>query len=149
MNDRPTAAELIAAVRGYLEQDLLPTLSDARQKFQTLVAANVLAISERELGSEEEHLQEEWQQLRGLLGLAEAPAEGLATLRQSVRESNAALCARICAGDFDEVSRFAALCKQLRPMIERKLEVANPRYLAGIRAERAACVGADSKSAAS
>jgi Domain of unknown function (DUF6285) len=138
MNDRPTAAELIAAVRGYLEQDLLPTISDPRQKFQTLVAANVLAISERELAGEEQQLQEEREQLGRLLELGEAPAEGLAALRQSVRERNAALCARIRAGEFDEASLFAALCKQLRPMIERKLEVANPRYLAGIRAERAA-----------
>jgi hypothetical protein len=138
MNDRPTAAELIAAVRGYLEQELIPTLSDARLKFQTLVAANVLAISERELASEEEQLQEEWEQLGRLLELGEERPERLAALRQGVSQRNATLCARIRASDFDDVSRFAALCKQVRPMIERKLEVANPRYLAGIRAERAA-----------
>ena len=43
MNDRPTAAELLDAVRHFLETDLLPGLADARQRFQTLIAANVLA----------------------------------------------------------------------------------------------------------
>ena len=42
MNDRPSAPELIDAVRLYLEKELLPTLTDARQRFQTLIAANVL-----------------------------------------------------------------------------------------------------------
>ena len=45
MNDRPTAAELLAAARQFLEAELIPTLGDARLRFQTLVAANVLAIA--------------------------------------------------------------------------------------------------------
>src|SRR5438128_1439278 len=122
MNDRPTAFELIAAVRGYLEQELLPTLKDPRQKFQTLVAANVLAIGERELAAEEGQLQEEWQQLGKVLHLTGECPVSLAALRQDVRERNASLCERIRAGDFDEHSRLAALCKQLRPLLERKLE---------------------------
>jgi uncharacterized protein DUF6285 len=136
MNDRPTAAELIAAVRGYMEQELIPTLSDQRLKFQTLVAANVLAISERELHAEEEQLAEEWQRLGITLGLAdEAPAK-LSALREGVRERNALLCERIRAGDFDQSAHYSALCRELLGMVERKLEVANPRYLASIRAER-------------
>ena len=35
MNDRPTATELIDAVRLYLEKELLPALGDARLRFQT------------------------------------------------------------------------------------------------------------------
>src|SRR5262249_26325493 len=53
MNDRPTAVELVNAVRQYLESELLPSLTDQRLKFQTLIAANVLSIAERELKSEE------------------------------------------------------------------------------------------------
>src|SRR5690242_14430603 len=49
MNDRPTAAELVFAVREHLEGELIPTLADPRLRFQTLVAANVLRIVEREL----------------------------------------------------------------------------------------------------
>jgi Domain of unknown function (DUF6285) len=60
VHDRPTAAELVAAVRGFLEAELLPALADARLRFQALVAANVLGVAERELALEEQHLAEEW-----------------------------------------------------------------------------------------
>ena len=36
MNDRPTAGELVDAVRLFLEKELLPGLSDQRQRFQAL-----------------------------------------------------------------------------------------------------------------
>jgi len=138
MNDRPNTAELIAAARLYLEQELIPTLTDARLRFQTLVAANVLAIAERDLATEEAHLVEEWRQLSKLLNLADTVPEQLSALRQGVLEKNRLLRQGILAGDFDEQSRFLGLCRQLRTIVERKLEVANPRYLAGIRSERAA-----------
>ena len=73
MNDRPTAAELIAAVRVYLEGELLPTLTDQRLRFQTLIAANVLSISERELASEEAELADEYTFFADHLGLTERP----------------------------------------------------------------------------
>ena len=68
MNDRPTAAELIEAVIVFLEGELIPGLSDPRLRFHTLVAANVLAISLRELAGEEDQLREEWRLLPRLLG---------------------------------------------------------------------------------
>src|SRR4051812_14814119 len=48
MADRPTAAELAAAVREFLETELLPVLDDPRLRFRTLVAMNALGIIERE-----------------------------------------------------------------------------------------------------
>jgi Domain of unknown function (DUF6285) len=121
MNDRPTAAELLDAVRHFLETDLLPSLSDARLRFQTLIAANVLAVAGRELATEKEHLREEW----SLLGGAELPADP----RLAVEERNRNLCARIRAGDFDEPTAFRSLASTLRQLVLRKLEVANPRYV--------------------
>jgi hypothetical protein len=47
-SDRPVAAELAAAVREFLEAEILPTLDDPRLRFRTLVAMNALAIVERE-----------------------------------------------------------------------------------------------------
>jgi hypothetical protein len=130
MNDRPTAPELLSAARVFLESELLPTLTDARLRFQTLVTANVLAIVERELLAEEEHLLAEWQAL--------APGESvparLAELRQAVRAANERLCEQVRRGDFDQPERFRALCAEMRRVVERKLEVTNPRYLAGFRA---------------
>src|SRR5438093_7613321 len=105
MNDRPTASELIAAARQYLEQEIIPTLTDSRLRFQTLVAANVLTIVERELQAEEEHLLQEWQWLAELLPLSESAPQRLVSLRRSVREANEELCRRIGQGAFDEPSR--------------------------------------------
>ena len=48
MTDRPSARELAAAVREFLETELLPTLDDHRLRFRTLVAMNALSIVERE-----------------------------------------------------------------------------------------------------
>ena len=45
MYDHPTAAELIAAAHMQLEQQVIPTITEPRLRFQTLVAANVLAIA--------------------------------------------------------------------------------------------------------
>jgi hypothetical protein len=127
MNDRPTASELIDAVRGYLEKELLPALTDARLRFQTLVAANVLAIAGRELATEAATLEEEWGLLDALLGQVTLPP--MTDLREAVARRNQELCERIRAGDFDEPGRFRELSTALRRLVVRKLEVANPRYL--------------------
>jgi hypothetical protein len=50
-HDRPTPAELIEAVREFIEAEILPTVDDHRLRFRTLVAANALAIAGRELES--------------------------------------------------------------------------------------------------
>jgi hypothetical protein len=57
--DRPNALELIEAVTEFLAGEVLPTATDHRQKFRTLVALNALGIAYRELQSGEEPLSEE------------------------------------------------------------------------------------------
>jgi hypothetical protein len=131
VNDRPTAAELIAAARHFLETELLPTLADARLRFQTLVAANVLSIAEREFQTEEEQLLEEWHWLASQLHEDGEPPPRLAALRQSVRDLNRRLCHEIGTGAYDEPAAFTEVAAHLRQFVERKLAVANPRYLAG------------------
>ena len=127
MNDRPTAVELIAAARHFLEKELLPAVGDARLRFQGLVAANVLAIAQRELEAGEDALVWEWQWLAELFGRREAVPG--AALRAAVLEGNRRLCERIRAGDFDEPPRLLDLAEQLRRGVERKLQIANPRYV--------------------
>src|SRR4051812_46875744 len=51
MADRPTAAELAAAVREFLESELLPLFDDPRLRFRTRVAMNALGIVEREVAA--------------------------------------------------------------------------------------------------
>src|SRR5215471_13048430 len=138
MHDRPTAAELLSAVRHFLETELLPGLSDARLRFQTLVAANVLAIAEREVGVEDQHLREEWEWLSGLLLLTQPGPESTVELRRAVRAANVQLCSEIRKGHFDGPQEFLSLLRELRKGVVRKLEVANPRYLATQTGERGA-----------
>jgi Domain of unknown function (DUF6285) len=57
--DRPNALELIEAVTEFLADEVLPTATDHRQKFRTLVALNALGIAYRELQSGEKLLSEE------------------------------------------------------------------------------------------
>jgi hypothetical protein len=133
MHDRPTSAELIDAVRQYLENELLPTLGDARLRFQTLIAANVLSIAGRELASEETSLREEWSIMTEVLGEQDLPPERLSELRRWVTAANHRLCQRVRQGDFDEPERFRNLAGRLRDLVVRKLEVANPRYPTGQR----------------
>jgi hypothetical protein len=127
MDDRPTAEELIDAVRLFLERELLPALGDARLRFQTLVAANALAIAGRELAGAEKRWCEELIELTTAL---DAPIVAPADFRQEVRGANEELCRRIRAGAFDEPGRFRELLALARRQVVRKLGVTNPRYLA-------------------
>lgn len=124
MQDRPTATELLAAVRHFLEHDVLPTL-DGRRRFHTLVAANVLAIVERELASEEETLAAEWTRLAGLLDAGPRPTS-LAALRTAVRDLTRRLADEIRAGQRDDAPAVRA---HLRQTTLEKLRIANPRML--------------------
>ena len=129
MQDRPTAIELLTAVREFLEQDVLPGL-DGRKRFHALVAANVLAVVARELADEETSLVAEWQRLRQLIGLDETvPPARLDGLRAAVRELTQRLCDRIRAGDADGGAFGAAVRAHVRMTVVEKLRVANPKYL--------------------
>lgn len=131
MQDRPTAVELLAAVRAFLEEDVLPGL-EGRKRFHGLVAANVLAIVARELEEEETSLVAEWQRLRDLLRVDERTPPGrLAGLRAGVRALTERLVGRIRAGDADEGPFAAAVRAHVRMTVVEKLRVANPKYLGG------------------
>src|SRR3954471_5963176 len=100
MYDHPTAAELIAAARMQLEQQVIPSIAEPRLRFQTLVAANVLAIVERELAAGEAHTAAAWRRLADLAGQATPEPAGVA-LRAAVAEQTHELCQRIRAGKYD------------------------------------------------
>jgi len=135
MQDQPTALELVAAVREFLQNEILPAVGDQRLRFRALVAVNVLGIVERELPHEEARLREEWARLRALDGLtaetAQAPAS-LDELRQDVRGRMAALCERIRSGAADEGPWREEVLAFVRRSVEEKLLVNNPKYLARV-----------------
>jgi uncharacterized protein DUF6285 len=130
MQDRPTAVELLGAVRDFLERDVLPDL-EGRKRFHALVAANVLTIVARELDEEETAMVAEWQRLRDLLGVDERiPPGRVAGLRAALRELTGRLVDRIRAGDADGGSFGDAVRAHVRMTVVEKLRIANPKYLA-------------------
>jgi hypothetical protein len=159
MQDRPTSGELLAAVREFLQMEILPDLHDHRQKFRTLIAANVLSVVERELAGEEDRLRAEWAHLvdlegdlldqtplpssnvSGARGFPEGDAQrgprrapppapaSLALLRHDVDARKRALCVRIKGGAADAGPWRRDVLAYARWALEEKLRVSNPRYL--------------------
>ena len=86
MKDRPSAAELVEAVRELLERELLPTIDDARLRFRALVAVNALGIALRELESTEADLlgPEQAAELAVRIRAGDAPEGALELLRREV-----------------------------------------------------------------
>jgi hypothetical protein len=106
-HDVPSAAQLVAAVRGFLTDDVLPAV-EGRVRFHTRVAINVLGMVEREIE----------------LGPVQAE-EHARRLSDLGVQDDAELAAAVREGSLEE----SALVEALRGMVRAKLEVANPGYL--------------------
>jgi len=108
-HDAPSAAELLEAVREWIDTDVIPS-TDGRLRFHARVASNVLAMVEREIE----------------LGpvQATAHADRLATLGV---DDDAELAAAIRDRRLEH--RADELRAMLADMVADKLAVANPRYL--------------------
>lgn len=110
-HDVPTAAELVEAVREFLERDVMRS-TEGRVNFHARVAVNVLNMVQRELE----------------LGVAQADvhAQRLASLGVSSEQE---LSDAIADGRFDD--RLAEVMAVVRATVADKLAVANPKYLGG------------------
>lgn len=128
MQDRPTYEELLDAVRGFLEQDVIPAL-EGTKKYHARVAANVLAVVRRELATEREHVMEEWLRLDTLVDPERMPTD-LAALKRGLVERNRDLCRRIQAGEADAGRFRRAVMAHVRETVREKLAIANPKLLA-------------------
>jgi Domain of unknown function (DUF6285) len=106
LHNRPTAAELVAAVAEFLETDVRDGTTGA-VNFHARVAANVLRTVEREL-------------------LDDTAAEPLAVLAGLGFSDESELAAAITRGDFD--GRGAELVPNLRTLVLHRLAVAHPGY---------------------
>jgi hypothetical protein len=99
MPDRPTALELLEAVTEFLSTEVLPTVTDPRLKFRTLVALNALGIAYREL---------------------DRPSNTVLLDREQLAD----LARRIRAGDPPD-----DVLPTLKAHVAEKLEISNPSYL--------------------
>jgi hypothetical protein len=123
MQARPNNPELATAVREFLELEILPTITDARLKFRTLVAMNALSMLERS-SLEEDFLRSEVATLAGLLETDLEILGSREALDQKVLGLNALLSSQIRAGVVPSGSLGV-----LRQIAVDKLQVASPNYL--------------------
>jgi Domain of unknown function (DUF6285) len=115
LHDRPSAAELVAAVREYLERDVM-TGTEGRVAFHARVAVNVLGMVERELELGAAQDTEEHERLVTLLGRDGTVRELTEVLAHGIRDGSLEL-------------PWSELVESVRGTVRAKLEVANPRYL--------------------
>jgi hypothetical protein len=108
-HDRPDAAELVAAVREFLERDVLPA-AEGRVQFHTRVAVNALNMVEREL-------------LEGAVMAAEHQARLGALGYDDDRELSTAIRQGELDGRWDEVMTA------VYEAVVEKLRIANPGHL--------------------
>ncbi|MFN9778399.1 MAG: DUF6285 domain-containing protein [Alphaproteobacteria bacterium] len=114
MMDQPSAAELVTAVREFIEKHAIPQLS-GRTAFHGRVAANALAIVARELEQGPAALAAETESLRALLGEDGTP-EAL----------NRELCRRLREGRIDPLD--PALARHLVASTLAKVAIDQPTY---------------------
>jgi hypothetical protein len=122
MQDRPEPQALLAAVRDFLLNDALPQL-EGRAKLHARVAANVVALVQRQLQLAPASDAAELARLRALLG-----RDG------SLAELNAELAGRIRDGEISPDD--TALLQHLWATSLEKLAVDNPGYSGYQRALR-------------
>ncbi|MEJ7582830.1 MAG: DUF6285 domain-containing protein [Acidimicrobiales bacterium] len=107
-HDVPTVPELVEAVREFLEGDVMAA-TEGRVRFHARVAANVLAMVQRELA----------------VGATQAAAHA-ERLALFGAPDDAALAAAIRKGDLDE--RWDEVKAMVTQSVADKLAVANPPY---------------------
>lgn len=126
MQDRPTAGELLAALREFM-RDRQAHARDRWERFQFQVAANSLAILEREFEMEDHMMREEWRGLDALLGSEPIP-EGQKAFARRLQERNEELVKRIQNGEFDG-DREDQLLRHLHQTVVNKVRIASPQQL--------------------
>ncbi|GIW43193.1 MAG: hypothetical protein KatS3mg077_0475 [Candidatus Binatia bacterium] len=134
MQDRPTIRELLHAVQLFLEQEVVPSLS-GRKQFHARVAANVLAIAQRELALCAEQTRKEWHRLACLLQKPVTSPVSLDEVEEQVRAWTDELCQHIRFAPMEELLQQVELWEHLATTVKDKLAIANPRLLAMDTAE--------------
>lgn len=114
MMDKPTLAEIVTAVREFIETKAIPELT-GHTAFHARVAANALAIAERELATGPASAAAEHGRLKALLG-----RDG------TLDQLNRALAARIASGDITAAT--PGLTAHLKATTIDKVAIDQPSY---------------------
>ena len=108
-HDRPSVDELLESVREWLERDVVQ-VDDARIAFHARVAANIIEIVRRENSAATQ---------------VDARHDEFLALLEVVDEQE--LVDKIRGGLYDD--NLLEILHKLRPVVEDKVTVANPKYL--------------------
>jgi hypothetical protein len=130
MQSRPTLNELLEAVRELLTAEVIPTIQEGGLRFKALIAANILAIGERELASGETAMDVELARLRNLLSNNDDTPLTVNDKRAAILVANRHLAQRIRSGDADGGKFGAAVRDHVRQTLIDQLMVSNPKFLA-------------------
>ena len=84
MSERPTAQELTEAILEFLGGEILPTVTDQRLRFRTLVAMNALSIVYRELERLPPDDDTEQRELAGRIRAGDVPIGTLGRVKRDV-----------------------------------------------------------------
>lgn len=126
MQDRPTAPELLEAVRTFLSERIDPRL-EGRDRFHLRVTRNALAILEREWLHEDAAVRAEHDLLASLLGSDQEAAASTDELRRQVRDLQHRVADAARSGMLDD--RYAEAHAALDAIAVDKLRIANPGWL--------------------
>lgn len=116
MHDQPSVAELVQAVKNFIDETAGPNLT-GHAAFHARVASNALATVLRDI--EQRPISEESERAR-LLALLNAPAD------TSIEDLNTDLSARIRDGEMN--SETNGLLAHLKTTTMAQVEIDQPRY---------------------
>ena len=126
MNERPDAAELLRTARRNLLESVLPRVPE-ELRYTTLMIANAMAISEREIAGGDAAARTALARVRTLLGEA-AEAGDIEDVRAALDRADRRLAAAIREGRFDGEQR-AALMQHLLETAVARVSLSNPKVL--------------------
>ncbi len=116
MHDQPSIAELVQAVKNFIDESAAPNLT-GHAAFHARVASNALATVLRDI---DQRPQSEAAERARLLALLEAPVD------TDIQALNADLSARIRSGEF--TAETEGLLAHLKATTMDQVEIDQPRY---------------------
>ena len=128
MSDRPNGAELLAAARAALLDDLLAELPEQKRYLARMVA-NAMAIAVRELELGDGAARAELTSLRRLY--ADPEPDVSEEIADRLEAMNRRLCADLRGGRFIGTEEEARLRAHLRRSAEARVAISNPKALKG------------------
>lgn len=127
MQSAPDEATLLEAVAGFLEQTLMPSVTDPALGFRVRIAAHVLGGLARELRLGEDHDRAELARLATLLEQPVPAVDGTGSRREAIRAWEALLAERLRQGAWEEEG-LARVRTALRETLAARLSETNPRF---------------------